>query len=57
MGNDSEGAFAPLILALFALLTAMAEFNGIVRIGEFDGDMGVLSRQPDGFSVKIERGR
>jgi hypothetical protein len=31
-------------------------FNGIVRIGEFDGDMDALERQSEDFSVTIERG-
>jgi hypothetical protein len=30
-------------------------FNGIVRIGEFDGDIDALERQSDDFSVTIER--
>ena len=30
-------------------------FNGIVRIGEFDGDIGALERQSDDFSATIER--
>ena len=30
-------------------------FNGIVRIGEFDGEMGAIERQTDDFSVRIER--
>jgi hypothetical protein len=30
-------------------------FNGIVRIGEFDGEMGAIERQGDDFSVTIER--
>ena len=30
-------------------------FNGIVRIGEFDGGLGAVERQGDDFSVKIER--
>jgi hypothetical protein len=30
-------------------------FNGIVRIGEFDGDMGAIERQGGDFSVRIER--
>jgi hypothetical protein len=30
-------------------------FNGIVRIGEFDGDIDALERQGDDFSVTIER--
>jgi hypothetical protein len=30
-------------------------FNGIVRIGEFDGEMDALERQSDDFSVTIER--
>jgi hypothetical protein len=32
-------------------------FNGIVRIGEFDGDLGALERQSDDFDVSIERAR
>jgi hypothetical protein len=30
-------------------------FNGIVRIGEFDGDIDALERQSEDFSVTIER--
>ncbi len=30
-------------------------FNGIVRIGEFDGEMDAIERQGDDFSVTIER--
>ena len=30
-------------------------FNGIVRIGEFDGDMDAIERQSEDFSVTIER--
>ena len=30
-------------------------FDGIVRIGEFDGDLGALERQSDGFTVSVER--
>ena len=30
-------------------------FNGIVRIGEFDGDIGALERQSEDFSATIER--
>ena len=30
-------------------------FNGIVRIGEFDGGLGAVERQGDDFSVRIER--
>ena len=30
-------------------------FNGIVRIGEFNGDIDALERQSDDFSVTIER--
>ena len=30
-------------------------FNGIVRIGEFDGDMDAIERLPEGCSVTIER--
>jgi hypothetical protein len=30
-------------------------FNGIVRIGEFDGEMDALERQSEDFSVTIER--
>jgi hypothetical protein len=30
-------------------------WNGIVRIGEFDGEMNAIERQSDDFSVTIER--
>jgi hypothetical protein len=30
-------------------------FNGIVRIGEFDGEMDAIGRQSEEFSVAIER--
>jgi hypothetical protein len=30
-------------------------FNGIVRIGEFDGEMDAIGRQSEDFSVAIER--
>jgi hypothetical protein len=30
-------------------------FNGIVRIGKFDGEMDAIERQSDDFSVTIER--
>ena len=30
-------------------------FNGIVLIGEFDGDMEAIERLPEGASVTIER--
>jgi hypothetical protein len=30
-------------------------FNGIVRIGEFDGDMDAVERQSEDFRVTIER--
>ena len=30
-------------------------WNGIVRIGEFDGEMDAIERQSDAFSVTIER--
>jgi hypothetical protein len=30
-------------------------FGGIVRIGEFDGDMDAIERLPEDFSVTIER--
>ena len=30
-------------------------WNGIVRIGEFDGEMDAIERQSDDFSVAIER--
>ena len=31
-------------------------FNGIVRIGEFDGEMDAIERQSQDFTVTIERG-
>jgi hypothetical protein len=30
-------------------------FNGIVRIGEFDGELDAIERQSDDFSITIER--
>jgi hypothetical protein len=30
-------------------------FNGIVRIGEFDGDIDAIERQSEDFTVTIER--
>ena len=30
-------------------------WDGIVRIGQFDTDIGLIQRQPDGFDVTIER--
>jgi hypothetical protein len=30
-------------------------FNGIVRIGAFDGVMDAIERQSDDFSITIER--
>jgi hypothetical protein len=30
-------------------------FDGIIRIGEFHGDLAALERQPDGVSVTVER--
>jgi hypothetical protein len=30
-------------------------WNGIVRIGEFDGEMDAIERQSDDFSVTLER--
>jgi hypothetical protein len=32
-------------------------FNGIVRIGEFDGGTDALERQSDDFGITIERAR
>ena len=32
-------------------------FDGIVRIGEFDGEIGVIERLPEGASVTIQRAR
>jgi hypothetical protein len=31
-------------------------FNGIVRIGEFDGEMDAIERQSEEFTITIERG-
>ena len=31
-------------------------FNGIVRIGEFDGNMDAIERQSQDFTVRVERG-
>ena len=30
-------------------------FRGIVRIGEFNGDVNALQRQSDGFTITVER--
>ena len=30
-------------------------WDGIVRIGQFDTEIGIIQRQPDGFDVTIER--
>jgi len=30
-------------------------YNGIVRVGEFEGGMEAIERQSDDFSVRIER--
>ena len=32
-------------------------FDGIVRVGEFDGDMGAIERLPEGVSVTIQHAR
>ena len=30
-------------------------WNGIVRVGQFDTEIGIIERQPDGFDVTIEQ--
>jgi Cyclophilin-like family len=44
----------PLTLT-FSDLNNVGFWNGIVRIGEFDGDVDAIERQSDDFSVTIER--
>jgi hypothetical protein len=50
------GYWAPDGDLVFYYDSAAPFFNGIVRIGEFDGDMDALERQSEDFSVTIERG-
>jgi len=34
---------------------ATSAWNGIVRIGELDGDMNAIERQSEDFRVRIDR--
>jgi hypothetical protein len=49
------GYWAPDGDLVFYYDTGAPFFNGIVRIGEFDGDMDPIERQSDDFSATIER--
>jgi hypothetical protein len=49
------GYWAPGGAVVFYYDSDAPSFNGIVRIGELDGDLGALERQSDDFSVTIER--
>jgi hypothetical protein len=49
------GYWAPGGDLVFYYDSAAPFFNGIVRIGEFDGEMDAIERQRDDFSVTIER--
>jgi hypothetical protein len=47
------GYWAPDGDLVFYYDDAAPFFNGIVRIGEFEGDLAALERQSDGFSGKV----
>jgi hypothetical protein len=49
------GYWAPDGDLVFYYDTEAPFFNGIVRIGEFDGDMDAIERQSEDFSVTLER--
>jgi hypothetical protein len=49
------GYWAPDGDLVFYYDSAAPFFNGIVRLGEFDGDIDALERQSDDLSVTIER--
>jgi hypothetical protein len=58
-GHDPEagdiGYWAPGGDLVFYHDSDAPYFGGIVRIGEFDGDMDAIERQSEDFSVTIER--
>jgi hypothetical protein len=49
------GYWAPDSDLVFYYDSDAPPFNGIVRIGEFDGDIDAIARQSDDFRVTIER--
>lgn len=49
------GYWAPDGDLVFYYDSAAPYFNGIVRIGEFDGEMDAIERQGEDFSIIIER--
>jgi hypothetical protein len=49
------GYYAPAGDLVFYYDSAAPFFTGIVRIGEFDGDMATIERQREDFSVTVER--
>ena len=49
------GYWAPYGDLVFYYDSEAPFFNGIVRIGEFDGDMDAIERRSEDFSVTIER--
>ncbi len=49
------GSWAPAGDLVFYYDSDAPFFNGIVRIGEFDGEMDAIERQGEDFSVTIER--
>ena len=51
------GYWAPDADLVFYYDSDAPYFNGIVRIGEIDGDIDALERQNDDFSVTIERAK
>jgi hypothetical protein len=50
------GYWAPDGDLVFYYDSAAPYFNGIVRIGEFDGEIDAIERQSEDFSATIERG-
>jgi hypothetical protein len=53
--NPDIGYWAPAGDLVFYYDSDAPSFNGIVRIGEFDGDSDAIERQSEDFSVTIER--
>ena len=56
-GAGDIGYWAPGSDLVFYYDSEAPFFNGIVRIGEFDGEMDAIERQSDDFSVRIERAK
>ena len=53
---DDIGYWAPGGDLVFYYDSDAPFFNGIVRIGEFDGELDAIQRQSENFTVRIERG-